>query len=86
MKAVVLHGPNDFATEEIKKPEIGDHEMLLKMRKVAICGTDMRIFAGTKTKESDILRSSATRCAAISVKSEKRLRASGRGTGFPSQM
>ena len=50
MKAVVLHGPNDFATEEIKKPEIGDHEMLLKMRKAAICGTDMRIFAGTKTK------------------------------------
>ena len=50
IKAVVLHGPNDFATEEIKKPEIGDHEVLLKMRKAAICGTDMRIFAGTKTK------------------------------------
>ena len=33
MKAVVLHGPNDFATEEIKKPQIGDHEMLLKMTK-----------------------------------------------------
>ena len=39
-----------------------------------------------RLRESDILRSSATRCAAISVKSEKRLRASERGTGFPSQM
>lgn len=50
MKAVVLHGPNDFATEEIEKPEVGDKEMLLRMRKAAICGTDMRIFTGTKTK------------------------------------
>lgn len=50
MKAVVLHGPNDFATEEIPKPQIGDNDMLLKMRKAAICGTDTRIFAGTKTK------------------------------------
>ena len=36
MKAVVLHGPNDFATEEIAKPVIGDHEMLVKMKKAAI--------------------------------------------------
>lgn len=50
MKAVVLHGPNDFATEEIEKPQIGDNDMLLKMKKAAICGTDTRIFAGTKTK------------------------------------
>lgn len=50
MKAVVLHGPNDFATEEIKKPKIGNNDMLLKMQSAAICGTDTRIFAGTKTK------------------------------------
>lgn len=50
MKAIVLHGPNDFATEDIEKPKAGDNEMLLRMQKAAICGTDMRIFAGTKTK------------------------------------
>lgn len=50
MKAVVLRGPNDFKTEEIDRPQIGEKDMLLKMKKAAICGTDMRIFAGTKTK------------------------------------
>lgn len=50
MKAVVLRGANDFSTEEIDKPKIGENDMLLKMQKAAICGTDTRIFAGTKTK------------------------------------
>lgn len=50
MKAVVLYGPNDFATEEIPKTQPGENDMLMKMKKAAICGTDTRIFAGTKTK------------------------------------
>lgn len=50
MKAVVLNGPNDFAPIDIPKPVIGDNDMLLEMKKAAICGTDMRILAGTKTK------------------------------------
>lgn len=50
MKAVVLNGPNDFLPADISKPEIGDNEILLEMKKAAICGTDMRILAGTKTK------------------------------------
>lgn len=50
MKAVVLRGANVFSTEEIDKPKIGENDMLLKMQKAAICGTDTRIFAGTKTK------------------------------------
>lgn len=50
MKAVVLNGPNDFASIDIPKPVIGDNDMLLEMKKAAICGTDMRILAGTKTK------------------------------------
>jgi L-iditol 2-dehydrogenase len=50
MKAVVLTGPNQFSTQEIEKPQIGADEMLLKMEKPAICGTDIRILEGTKTK------------------------------------
>ena len=44
MKAVVLYGPNDFRVEEIDRPIIGDDELLIKMERAAICGTDIRIF------------------------------------------
>lgn len=50
MKAVVLNAPNDFAPTELPKPKISDNEMLLQMKKAAICGTDMRILTGAKTK------------------------------------
>lgn len=50
MRAVVLNGPNDFAPADIERPVIGDNDMLLEMKRAAICGTDMRILAGTKTK------------------------------------
>ena len=50
MKAVILSGPNDFAPGEIEKPLIGDHDILLEMKRAAICGTDIRILEGTKTK------------------------------------
>mgnify|MGYP003281390875 FL=1 len=50
MRAVVLNGPNDFAPTDLPKPQIGDNDILLEMKKAAICGTDMRILAGTKTK------------------------------------
>ena len=33
MKAVILSGPNDFAPGEIEKPLIGDHDILLEMKK-----------------------------------------------------
>ena len=50
MKAVVLSAPNDFKTEYIEKPVIGDDEILLKVKSTAICGTDMRILTGKKTR------------------------------------
>lgn len=50
MRAVVLSGPNQFAPAEIAKPEIGSDEILLEMKAAAICGTDMRILTGKKTK------------------------------------
>lgn len=50
MRAVVLSGPNQFAPAEIEKPQIGPNEILLEMKAAAICGTDMRILTGKKTK------------------------------------
>lgn len=51
MKAVVLAGPNQFEAKMIDKPAIDADEILLKMQKAAICGTDIRILEGKKTKD-----------------------------------
>ncbi len=51
MKAVVLEGPNRFGPKMIDKPKIKADEILLKMERAAICGTDIRILEGKKTKD-----------------------------------
>ena len=51
MRAVVLEGPNQFVVKEVAKPTINQDEMLLKMERAAICGTDIRILEGKKTKD-----------------------------------
>ena len=51
MKAVILYGPNNFDSGEFEKPKIGDNDILLKMKSAAICGTDIRILEGKKTKD-----------------------------------
>lgn len=51
MRAVVLKGPNDFKAEQMEKPKISDNDILLNMQKAAICGTDIRILEGKKTKD-----------------------------------
>ena len=48
MRAVVLEGPNQFGVKEVEKPTINQDEMLLKMERAAICGTDIRILEGKK--------------------------------------
>ena len=50
MKAVRLLKPNEFTVQDIPIPEINDDEILLKMKSTAICGTDMRILTGKKTR------------------------------------
>ncbi|WP_394926687.1 zinc-binding dehydrogenase [uncultured Robinsoniella sp.] len=50
MRAVILSGPNEFAPGELERPSIGDNDILLEMKKAAICGTDIRILEGTKRK------------------------------------
>jgi L-iditol 2-dehydrogenase len=51
MRAAVFHGPNELKLEEVKRPEINENEVLVKVNASAICGTDVRIFEGKKTKD-----------------------------------
>ena len=51
MRAVILAGPNDFKAGQIETPRIGDGDLLLQIKKAAICGTDIRILEGKKTKD-----------------------------------
>lgn len=40
MKAVRLHAPGDLRVEEIDIPRPGDHQVLVKVRAVGVCGSD----------------------------------------------
>jgi len=50
MKAAILYKPEDMRVEETEKPPIGNGDLLLKVEACALCGTDIRIYRGTKTK------------------------------------
>lgn len=50
MKAAVFWGPNELKLEEVDKPKINEQEVLVKVKVSAVCGTDVRIFEGKKTK------------------------------------
>lgn len=50
MKALVLKSPNEFGTEQVPDPELGEGEILLRVKSCAICGTDIRILEGKKTR------------------------------------
>lgn len=46
MKAAVFYGKEDLRIQDIPKPEVGDHDVLIRVRACGICGTDMHIFDG----------------------------------------
>lgn len=46
MKALVLTGPRAFEIREVPVPAPGPHEVLCRVRAVAICGTDPEVVAG----------------------------------------
>lgn len=46
MKALIFHGKEDLRFEDVPIPEIGPDEVLLKIKKVGICGTDLHIYHG----------------------------------------
>jgi len=44
MKAAVLHKPLDMRIERVGIPEIGSHEVLVRMKRVGICGSDVHFY------------------------------------------
>lgn len=47
MKAARIYGPKDIRIVEIDRPEISDYEVLVKVKAVGLCGTDVELFEGT---------------------------------------
>lgn len=47
MKAAILYKPRDLRVESIKKPNILDNEVLIKVKNSGICGSDLAIYKGT---------------------------------------
>ena len=50
MLAAVYHGPNDLRVENVTVPEIEPDEVLLRVLRANICGTDLRILHGGHRK------------------------------------
>ncbi|TCW38030.1 L-iditol 2-dehydrogenase [Thermohydrogenium kirishiense] len=50
MKALVFEGPNIINVKDVNLPKLQDGELLLKVKASLICGTDIRIYRGRKTK------------------------------------
>ena len=44
MKACVFHGPRDVRVEEVEMPKAGRGEVVLRVLRCAVCGTDKRIY------------------------------------------
>jgi L-iditol 2-dehydrogenase len=50
MRAAVFLGPREMELREIPRPVAGPGEVLVKIAACAVCGTDLRIFNGGKTR------------------------------------
>lgn len=50
MLAAVFEGIGSINLRDVPLPEVGDGDLLLRVRAATICGTDLRIVSGTKTR------------------------------------
>jgi L-iditol 2-dehydrogenase len=48
MKALVFHAPGNMVLQDCPVPQIAPDEALVKVRFAGVCGTDSRIYKGTK--------------------------------------
>lgn len=46
MQAVVMRGPNEYGVETVEIPRPSDGEALIRIKAVAICGSDPKLFSG----------------------------------------
>ncbi|RKY01483.1 MAG: alcohol dehydrogenase [Spirochaetes bacterium] len=51
MKAAVVEEPGKLVVKEVPVPEIGDDEVLIKVKYTGICGTDFSIYTGKYSKD-----------------------------------
>jgi L-iditol 2-dehydrogenase len=51
MKALVFERPNVITLKEVASPKLNDGDLLVKVKACLICGTDIRIYRGKKTKD-----------------------------------
>jgi alcohol dehydrogenase len=47
LKALVLHAPGDLRLERVEDPRPGPGEVLIRVRRAGICGTDKAFYKGT---------------------------------------
>lgn len=50
MKVALLNKPGEFIIQEKPTPELGPHDVLVKVAACGICGTDIGVFEGQKPK------------------------------------
>lgn len=48
MKALVCSGPKNISYTEVPKPQAGEGEIIVEVKYAGVCGTDLRIYEGTK--------------------------------------
>jgi len=46
MKAIVLEGPGKASMQDVPEPQRGDGEVLLQVRKIGLCGSDLNSYRG----------------------------------------
>jgi len=51
MRALIFEGPNRLSLREVPRPEPAEGEVLIRVHCAAICGSDVRIVAGTKMRD-----------------------------------
>lgn len=51
MQALVFEGPNRMVLKKVPKPEPDDGEVVVRIHSASICGSDLRVISGTKTRD-----------------------------------
>ncbi|WP_210729236.1 alcohol dehydrogenase catalytic domain-containing protein [Actinomyces procaprae] len=54
MRKAVLYAPNDMRIEQVPIPELEPGDVLLKVTGALLCGTDVRIYTGRKTRNVNL--------------------------------
>lgn len=84
MKAYVLRGINEFSLEEIPKPVLKEGEVLLKVKAVGICGSDIPRIYSTGTYSYPLIPGHEFAGEVVAVYDEEDASLLGRGFGvFP---